>query len=164
MNPALESFISRLKEQFGERIQRVDTFRDDTIVTVDKKIIVDIAAYLRDNDMMKFPLCEDVFGIDMFERNNRFRVNYHFYSLESKLRIHFTLYLDESDPHVESICSVYPAANWYEREAFDMYGIVFDHHPDMRRAYMPEDFEYYPLRKDFPMMGIPGSLPLPPRS
>jgi NADH dehydrogenase subunit C (EC 1.6.5.3) len=60
-----------------------------------------------------------------------------------------------------SVTSVYPTANWHERETYDMFGITFKNHPDLRRMYMPEEFEYYPLRKDFPLMGIPGSLLLP---
>jgi NADH-quinone oxidoreductase subunit C len=69
--------------------------------------------------------------------------------------------LSESNLHVPSVTTVWPGANWPERETFDMFGIIFDGHPDLRRIYMPEEFEYYPLRKDFPLMGIPGSLTLP---
>jgi NADH-quinone oxidoreductase subunit C len=164
MNPELEPVIAGLQSAFGENIQSVDTFRDDTIVTVGRDAIVNVATWLRDNDTVKFNLCEDIFGIDMFERKNRFRVNYHFYSTEHKLRIHLTVIVDEDDAAVDTISGAYPSANWYERETYDMYGVTFNNHPDMRRAYMPEDFEYYPLRKDFPLMGIPGSLPLPKRS
>ncbi|MBI1806028.1 MAG: NADH-quinone oxidoreductase subunit C, partial [Ignavibacteria bacterium] len=69
--------------------------------------------------------------------------------------------VNESDLHVPSVSHVWSTANWHERETYDVYGIIFDGHPDLRRMYMPEEFEYYPLRKDFPLMGIPGSLPLP---
>ncbi|MGC8654556.1 MAG: NADH-quinone oxidoreductase subunit C, partial [Candidatus Kryptoniota bacterium] len=84
-------------------------------------------------------------------------------SLPNKYRIRLVVSVDGTKPVCPSITSVYPAANWAEREAFDMYGIVFEGHPDLRRMYMPEDFEYYPLRKEFPLMGIPGSIPLPPK-
>jgi len=67
----------------------------------------------------------------------------------------------EETENIESVSSVWKTANWHERETYDMYGITFKNHPDLRRMYMPEEFEYHPLRKDFPLMGIPGSLPLP---
>ncbi|MAT39923.1 MAG: NADH-quinone oxidoreductase subunit C [Ectothiorhodospiraceae bacterium] len=164
MNEALSPIIDELKAKFGENIQDVSTFRDDTIVKVSREAIVEIVTYLRDNTTVPFPLCEDVFGIDTFERKNRFQVNYHFWSVEKKVRIHLKVEVDERDPHLPSIVGVFPGANWYEREAYDMIGVFFDNHPDHRRAYMPEDYEYYPLRKDFPMMGVPGSIPLPKRS
>jgi NADH-quinone oxidoreductase subunit C len=164
MNPELEVIVAGLKSRLGDAVKSVETFRDDTVVMVDKQSIVEAVSYLRMNESTTFPLCEDVFGIDMFVRKDRFRVSYHFYSVEKKLRIHLSLFVDEKDLHVPTITEVYPSANWYEREAYDMFGIIFDNHPDLRRAYMPEDFEYYPLRKDFPLMGIPGSIPLPKRS
>jgi NADH-quinone oxidoreductase subunit C len=71
------------------------------------------------------------------------------------------VFIDESDLHCPSVISVWAGANWPERETFDMFGIIFDGHDDLRRMYMPEEFEYHPLRKDFPMMGIPDSIPLP---
>jgi NADH-quinone oxidoreductase subunit C len=86
---------------------------------------------------------------------------YNLYSLKNKYRLRLKVRVDESDLHVPSMTPVWPGANWHERETNDMYGIVFDGHPDLRRIYMPEEFEHYPLRKDFPLMGIPGSLPLP---
>ena len=73
----------------------------------------------------------------------------------------------EDNPHLPTVVDIWESANWYERETYDMYGVIFDGHPDMRRFFMPEDFvdeegePLYPLRKDFPLMGIPGTLPLP---
>lgn len=163
MNPTLEPLINELQSRFGERITGVTTFRDDTVVAVDKSAIVDVVTYLRDNELMPFPLLEDVFGIDMFTRKDRFRVSYHLYSLEKKVRLHLTVYVDEDDLKVPSICGVFPAADWCERETYDMIGVAFEGHPDMRRAYMPEDYPYYPLRKDFPLMGHPDAQTLPKR-
>ena len=162
MTELLQNITAQIQNDFGSAVTAITEFRDDVIVTVAKESIVEVTTYLRDNPDCAFPLCEDVFGIDQNTRKNRFEVNYHFFSVTRKVRLHLKVQTNEDEP-VSSISSVFPAANWPEREAYDMYGIVFKDHPDLRRMYMPEDFEYFPLRKDFPMMGIPGSSPLPKR-
>ena len=88
---------------------------------------------------------------------------YNLYSLGHKRHLRLKVRTGEEHPVVPTVTGVWPGANWHERETFDMFGIRFDGHPDLRRMYMPEEFEYYPLRKDFPLMGIPDSLPLPRR-
>lgn len=163
MNDVLQQTVDALHEQFGDVVEQVYEFRDDVIVEVGRDVIVDVCRWLRDNEHCPFPLCEDVFGIDAWTRKNRFEVNYHFFSITCKQRIHLKVRIEEQDPVIPTISGVYPGADWYERETYDMYGITFSGHPDLRRAYMPEDFEYFPLRKDYPMMGIPGALPLPKR-
>ncbi|MBE0643958.1 MAG: NADH-quinone oxidoreductase subunit C [Bacteroidetes bacterium] len=163
MNNVLQQTVDSLRARFGDAVEEVREFRDDVIVVVGRSAIVDVATWLRDNETCPFPLCEDVFGIDAWTRKQRFEVNYHFFSLTCKQRIHLKVRVEENDPSVPSITGVYPGAGWYERETFDMYGITFPGHRDLRRSYMPEDFEYHPLRKDYPLMGIPGALPLPKR-
>jgi NADH-quinone oxidoreductase subunit C len=103
----------------------------------------------------------DMLGADSNERKMRFSVIYNLRNPQTKERIFLKIRCDERDAHVPSVVSIWSGANWHEREAYDMYGIVFDGHPDMRRMFMPDDFDYYPLRKDFPLMGIEGSTPLP---
>ena len=103
----------------------------------------------------------DALGVDRNERKMRFEFIYNLRNPETKERIFLKVRCDERDPHIPSVVSIWSGANWHEREAFDMYGIIFDGHPDPRRMYMPDEFEYYPLRKDFPLMGIEGSIPLP---
>ena len=93
----------------------------------------------------------------------RFEVFYNLVSIQGRKRIRLQVRVDEEDLVVPSVTGVYRAANWNEREVYDMMGIRFDGHPDLRRMFMPEDFEYYPQRKEFPLLGVPGSLPLPPR-
>jgi NADH-quinone oxidoreductase subunit C len=163
MKAVLETVIRDLRAALGDHVADVTEFRDDVIVTVAKEAIDDVTRFLRDNPGCPFPLCEDVLGIDQDRRRDRFEVNYRFFSVREKVRIHVKVKIDEADLAVDSIVAVFPSADWNEREAYDMYGIVFRGHPDLRRMYMPEDFQYYPLRKDFPVMGIPGSLPLPKR-
>ena len=121
--------------------------------------IVSVARLLKDT--YGFRLFIDALGIDRNERKMRFEVTYNLRNLDTKERVFLKVRCDERDPHVPSLAGIWSGANWAEREVYDMFGVVFDGHPDMRRIYMPDDFEYYPLRKDFPLMGVPGSIPLP---
>ncbi|MCS6808995.1 MAG: NADH-quinone oxidoreductase subunit C [Bacteroidota bacterium] len=144
-------------------------YRGETTFVVHPHDIVEAARELRDNPRTKFELLIDITAVDYFRRIHRFEVVYILFSLEYNERICLKVPLDEYEhPHCPTLTEVYEAANWYERETYDMYGIIFDGHPDLRRFYMPEDFvdpetaePLYPLRKDFPLMGIPGSLPMP---
>lgn len=103
----------------------------------------------------------DVVGVDRFTKNDRFEVIYNLWSNIHKARIFLRVKLDSKKPETESMCPVWPSANWLEREAYDMFGIIFLNHPDLRRIYMMDEFQYYPLRKDYPLMGIPGAVELP---
>ena len=86
---------------------------------------------------------------------------YFIFSMKNKFRLKIKADLPDGIEKIDTISTVWKSANWAEREVYDMYGIEFNNHPDLRRMYMPESFEYHPLRKEFPVMGIPGSLPLP---
>lgn len=154
-----ELIIEKVKSRFSDSLQAVEEFRGDLAITFDSKKIVELAHFLNDDPELQFEICKDVTAIDWATRKNRFTVVYHVYSFKNNylLRIKANLESDE----INSVTEVWQGANWYERETFDMYGINFKNHPDFRRVYMPEEFEYYPLRKDFPLMGIPGSIPLP---
>ena len=126
---------------------------------IKKEEIVKVAKLL--HDQFGFVQMIDAFGMDRNEKHGRFEVTYNIRNHQTKERIFLKVRCDEKDPHVPSLAGIWSGANWNEREAYDMYGVIFDGHPDMRRMYMPEGFEYYPLRKDFPLMGIAGSIPLP---
>ena len=106
----------------------------------------------------------DLGGVDRFTEEDRYEVFYNLVNIDAGKRIRLKVRLEEDDLHVPSVTPLHPAANWNERECFDMLGVIFDGHPDLRRMYMPEDFAYYPQRKEFPLLGIPGSLPLPPQT
>jgi NADH-quinone oxidoreductase subunit C len=165
----LKELISqKLQEIFSHTQFEISEYRDELTIKLDQKFIVEVCTFLKSDPELEFLLCEDVTAIDWAKRKNRFTVVYHLYPFKHKFRI--CLKADaletenssgEKNWSVDSITSVWASANWYERETYDMYGIHFNNHPDLRRMYMPEDFEYHPLRKDFPLMGIPGSLPLP---
>ena len=124
-----------------------------------KEKILEISKFLKNE--LNFDLLIDVFGVDRFTKDNRFELIYNIWSLENSYRIFMRVILDSKKPEIESVSSVWKTANWEEREAYDMFGINFVNHPDLRRMYMTEDFKFHPLRKDFPLMGIPGSIELP---
>ncbi len=159
-----ELIEQKLKEKFHGENFSLSEFRDELTLRLDKKNIVNVCKFLKDDPDLQFKLCEDITAVDWARRTDRFTVVYHIFSLKNKFRLSVKADVDESDCTIDSVTSVWKTANWLEREAYDMYGIKFNNHPDLRRFYMPEDFEYYPLRKDFPLMGIPGSLSLPKSS
>lgn len=153
----------KLLEKFPQVIFEFVDYRGDLSVQFDKEYLIEICKFLKEDADFEFRLCEDVTAIDWAQRINRFTVVYHIFSLKYNFRLRLKVPLrgDESEWNIESVTSVWKTANWLERETYDMFGIIFNNHPDLRRMYMPEDFQYHPLRKDFPLMGIPGSLPLP---
>jgi NADH-quinone oxidoreductase subunit C len=153
--------VQKLKDNFENYIQSIVDFNGTLTVCVKKEKLFDVCSFLKNDSELDFDMCKDVVGVDYKRVEFRFEVVYNLYSIKNKSRFLLKTQLEESNPHVPSVVSIWPGANWPEREVYDFYGIVFDGHPDLRRIYMPEDFEYYPLRKEFPLMGIPNSIPLP---
>ena len=156
-----ELIVNKVKEKFGDAVVEVSDFRDDLSITIRKDQIVELAKFLKEEDDLQFVMCKDVTAIDWATSKNRFTTVYHVYSFKVNYTLRIKANIDNDPPEIESVASVWRSAEWYERETFDMYGIKFTNHPDLRRMYMPEGFEYNPLRKDFPVLGVPGSLPLP---
>ena len=151
----------KLKEKFLTVDFEVSDYREELTIKFDKKNIVEVCSFLKSDPELEFFICSDITAVDWATRKNRFTVVYNIFSLKHNFRLRLKADVDEADCKIDSVSSVWCAANWQERETYDMYGIKFNNHPDLRRMYMPEEFEYYPLRKEFPLMGIPGSLPLP---
>lgn len=156
-----ELVIQKIKSKLQNSIEEINDFRGDLSITIQKDKIVELAEFLKSDDELHFETCIDVTAIDWATRKNRFTVVYHVYSYKNNFTLRIKANIDEEPPKIETVSHIWKSANWYERETYDMYGIIFLNHPDLRRMYMPEGFEYYPLRKDFPLLGIPGSLPLP---
>lgn len=150
----------------------VDTYehRNQLSLIVQPDRLLEVIAELKDNKNTQFDLLVDMTVIDWLDkRKPRFEVVYFLYSIEYKSRVRLKVPVVDRELKVPSVTSIFSAANWYEREAYDMYGVIFTGHPNLRRFFMPEDYKdpetgenIYPLRKDFPLMGIPDSLPLPP--
>lgn len=158
-----EKILDRLRTFSPDCIAGAEEFRGDLTVIIRKDDIVRVATFLKDDPELGFDLLKDLSGVDMMRPEARFEVVYTLYSLKTRTYLRLKVKVEEENPVVPTVTGVWPGANWHERETFDMFGIKFSDHPDLRRLYMPEDFEHYPLRKDFPLMGIPDSLPLPRR-
>lgn len=156
-----DEVLQKLRSAHGSAVLEAKEFRGELTVTVATGAIVDVCRFLRDDPALRYDLLADLCGIDMYTPVRRFGIIYNLYSLSRKHRIRLKTFVDEERPVVPTVTGVWRTANWHERETYDMFGIRFEGHPDLRRIYMPDDFEYYPLRKDFPLMGIPGSIPLP---
>ena len=124
--------------------------RQETIL-VEADRIVDVCRTLRDGKELGFLLLADITAADFWPREPRFEVVYLLVSIEHRARLRLKVRLDSGDAHIATVSGIWPAANWLEREVWDLFGITFDSHPDPRRLLMPEDWEGYPLRKDYPV-------------
>ncbi len=149
---ALESLAETLAGRLPQAIKSHTMSYGELTLLVEREHIEPVARLLRDDSLCRFETLIDICGVDYPERSERFEVVYHFLSMQLNQRIRVKLTTDEDMP-VASIVDVFPAANWYEREAFDMYGIQFSGHPDLRRILTDYGFEGFPLRKDFPLTG-----------
>ena len=145
--------VDRLKEKFGTELVDIYEFRGRVSVTVRPDKITDICRYLHDDPDLYMDYLADLCGVDYPDRKYRFEVVYNLFSIKHRHRIRIKALLQEKDPNVDSVVPIWAGANWHEREACDMYGIVFNGHPDLRRILMPDDWEGYPLRKDYPLKG-----------
>jgi NADH-quinone oxidoreductase subunit C len=146
----LEQLADRIKAEFPSAGSSL-SFGELTL-TAEAKDIVRLLTYLRDDPECAFTILIDICGVDYPNRPRRFDVVYHLLSIAKNHRIRIKLETEETAP-VPSVVSVHPAADWFEREAFDMYGILFTGHPDLRRILTDYGFTGYPLRKDFPLTG-----------
>lgn len=127
--------------------------RDELTVYIDRPFIREACVMLRDDAAYPFNFLSDVTCVDWYPAEPRFEVIYHLLSIPQKDRVRLKVKLSGDDPSIESLTSVWPAANFFEREVFDLFGVRFPGHPYLRRIMMPEDWEGYPLRKDYPVEG-----------
>jgi NADH-quinone oxidoreductase subunit C len=142
--------LKRLLEGRGDAVLEHHERLGDATAVVRADRIVDVMRFLRDADGLQFDMLSDLTGVDYLGREPRFEVVYHLYSLERKHRLRIKAAVPEDPCEIDSIQEVWPAANWMEREAWDMYGIRFRNHGDLRRLLLYEEFEGHPLRKDYP--------------
>ncbi len=142
--------LNRLIECKGDAVVSTHENLGDATALVRRERIVEVLTFLRDDPECSFEFAMDLTGVDYLGETPRFEVVYHLYSLARKQRIRIKVRLPEEDPSIDSAVSVWPGIDWYEREAFDMYGIVFRGHPNLKRILMYEGFVGHPLRKDYP--------------
>ena len=152
MTMTLEELSSHVEAKLQGAVERRDITRGELTVVVARDQILRVLTELRDDSDCLFEVLIDICGVDYPERENRFDVVYHLLSPRKNQRIRVKCETDEETP-VPSVVAVFPAANWFEREAYDMYGILFSGHPDLRRILTDYGFQGYPLRKDFPLTG-----------
>jgi NADH-quinone oxidoreductase subunit C len=136
----------------GSQVLTAKMAYDELTIVVARDTIVSVLTKLRDDPSLQFEILIDIAGVDYPSRANRFDVVYHLLSPRKNLRLRVKLEANDTEP-VPSVIPVYPAANWYEREAYDMFGILFSGHPDLRRLLTDYGFQGFPLRKDFPLTG-----------
>ncbi|UTO29324.1 NADH-quinone oxidoreductase subunit C [Bartonella harrusi] len=153
VNESLVELSNYLKSKLEDKIEEtIFAFGELTIISR-LNAITDVLIFVRDDSHCQFINLTDISGVDYPSRDKRFDVSYQLLSPCRNLRLRVKVRTDENTP-IASACSVYPGAEWYEREAYDMYGILFSGHPDLRRILTDYGFEGHPLRKDFPVTGF----------
>ncbi len=143
--------VERIRSAYPDAIEALVDFRGERTLVVRPERIVDVCRLLRDDPALLFNFLADISAVDYWPEELRFAVNYHVLSLPYNQRIRLKVFVNREEPVVPSVVSVYPSANWYERECYDMFGIRFEGHPDLRRILMPADWEGHPLRRDYPL-------------
>lgn len=147
----IERAVDSVREAFGDQILDVDTFRDQTTLVVTPAAIVDVTRHLRDEDGLEFNFLALLTAVDYFPQEPRFVVVYRLYSMSNNVYLGLRVPVSGDEVELSTIESVFPNANWHEREVYDMFGIFFKGHSDLRRVLMPHDWEGHPLRKDYPL-------------
>ena len=153
MSEALQELSSYIGEAVGGLVASADIAYGELTLKTDGARVIDLLTFLRDDVQCGFVNLVDICGVDWPARAERFDVVYHLLSPRQNQRIRVKVATGEDQP-VPSACAVYPGADWFEREAYDMYGILFTGHPDLRRILTDYGFEGHPLRKDFPTTGF----------
>jgi len=147
----------KLKARFGEAVGATVEFRGEITVTISPEKIVEACRFLKAE--CGFDMLTDLSGVDNYGEDPRYEVDYYLYSLTHRCSIRLKVRISEENMTVDTVSGVWRTADWHEREAFDMFGIRFRGHPNLKRILMWDGYPYYPLRKDFPLAGIETELP-----
>jgi NADH-quinone oxidoreductase subunit C len=149
--------LASLPKILGDRIEAKTEFRGETTFRIKREHLREVAKFCRDE--LAFDYLLDVSSVDNFGEEPRFEVVYLLYSLSLGVHLRLKLSVSEDDPTVDTVSDIWPAADWHEREVYDMMGLRFNGHPDLRRILMWEGYPYFPLRKEFPLAGLPSNMP-----
>ena len=152
-----EEAVASPEKLFGEKIQNKTEFRGETSFTIAAGDLHEMAKFCRDE--LSFDYLLDITSIDNFGEDPRFEIVCHLYSMPHGVHLRLKLTVPEELGAVDTISDIWPTANWHEREAYDMMGIKFTGHPDLRRILMWDGYPFFPLRKDFPLEGLPSEMP-----
>ncbi len=146
--------VALIRNKFADTVQEMIEAVGEVTIVAKREGLVEMMTFLRDEPSLRFDYLSDVGGLDLGEfASPRFAVAYQLYSLVHNHRLRVKVYLEEDDATVPTLWNVWKASNWLEREIYDMFGVNFEGHPDLRRILMPADYDGYPLRKDFPIKG-----------
>lgn len=156
-----DSTVKRFTERWGDALEEIVFFQGETTLVVDRARIAEICQFARDDEALRFDLLADLCGVDRLPAEPRFEVNYHLLSLSRAKRLRLKIRVPENPGKLPSVTSVWPTANWHEREVFDLLGLLFEGHPDLHRILCPEEWNGHPLRKDYPMLGYEETAPAP---
>jgi len=146
--------VECLRSWSQQAVAEVIEFRGETTVVVPRDLLRAVAERCRADAKLQFNLLTDATCVDRYPVEPRFELNYHLVSIPRRDKVRLQVRLSGQDPVVDSLVPVWPGANWLEREIFDLFGIRFSGHPDLRRILLPEDWEGYPLRRDYPVEGF----------
>ena len=149
----LQKLEKLINSELSSKIQNSSITNEELLVEVEEENIIDVVQFLKSNEDCKFKQLIDIAGVDYPENEKRFELVYLFLSHEKNLRIKILIKFQIDQP-INSLTKIFPSANWMEREVFDMYGIKFKNHPDLRRILTDYGFKGHPLRKDFPLTGF----------
>jgi NADH-quinone oxidoreductase subunit C len=141
-----------LKERFPEAVRAIAEFRGETTVTIDSKMVREVMRFLKESENAQYDLLVDVAGVDCAGESPRFMVAYLLHSMKFNNRLRIKTRVAEGAA-LDTVSDIWKAADWFEREVYDMFGILFTNHPDLRRILLTDDFTGHPLRKDFPLKG-----------
>ena len=152
-----DELVDSLGQAFGEKLQRKTEFGGETSFTVGQTNLRHIAEFCRNE--LSFDYLLDITSIDNFGEEPRFEMVYHLYSMPHAVHLRLKLKVSEEVGALDTVSDIWPTANWHEREVYDMMGIKFNGHPDLRRILMWDGYPSFPLRKDFPLAGLPSEMP-----